>query len=123
MAGRKPEQATLIDVLVDGFEKNEVIHGYHWRKLPLPDEAAAARKFAAFVEEATRWKGTPSHLEDNGPRRIAEWDDLEIRQAGAGILVRVSTAGFISWWHDKQTWHGKPLDPVWDWLDEDRRRQ
>jgi hypothetical protein len=35
------EGATLLDVLIDGFEKNEIMDGFHWRDLPMPDEARA----------------------------------------------------------------------------------
>jgi hypothetical protein len=38
---RRPEDATLLDVLTNGFEKNEVLRGFHWRVLPMTDEAAA----------------------------------------------------------------------------------
>lgn len=52
MPGEKhPADATLLDVLIDGFEKNEVLRGFHGRLLPMPDEAAAVEKFTA---------GTPS---------------------------------------------------------------
>ena len=60
MAGRKtPEDATLLDVLIDGFEQNEALDGFLWRQLPMPDERAAVRKFGALVDEARRWKGSP----------------------------------------------------------------
>ncbi len=120
MPGRRTqEEATLLDVLIDGFEKNEILGGYHWRELPMPDEAAAARKFASLTEEARRWKGAPVQLHDASPRRLAAWPDLEIRQAGRGIMVRVRAPWFDAWWHDQRTWHDNPLGPVFDWLDED----
>ena len=123
MAGSRPEDATLVDVLADGFEKNEVIDGLHWRKLPLPDEAAAIRKFGELVEEARRWRGMPTqHGEDRG-RRLATWPELEVRQAGRAILVRVRTAGFSRWWHAEETWQGQPFDPMYDWLEEERANQ
>jgi len=122
MERRRPEEATLIDVLVDGFEKNEVIEGFHWRELPLADEAAAVRKFGGLVDEARRWKGTPArHVEDRG-RRLAAWPDLEIRQVGRAILVRVPTAQFGAWWHADETWSGKPFAAIRDWLEEDRQK-
>lgn len=34
VAQRAPEDATLLDVLIDGFEKNEILDGFHWRSLP-----------------------------------------------------------------------------------------
>lgn len=54
---KRQENATLLDVVIDAFEKNEVHHGFHWRELPMPDEEAAARKFATLSDEARRWKG------------------------------------------------------------------
>jgi hypothetical protein len=51
---RRPEDATLLDVLVDGFEKNESLRGFHWRVLPMNDEPAAVRKFASLADEACR---------------------------------------------------------------------
>lgn len=118
--GKTQEEATLLDILIDGFEKNEVMDGYHWRDLPMPDEAAAARKFAALAEEAKRWKGTPLSFQDKPPRRLAAWRDLEIRQANRGVMVRARTPWFATWWHERETWHGKPMDAVYDWLQEER---
>jgi hypothetical protein len=64
MTARKtPDDATLLDILVDGFEKNEVLEGFHWRRLPLPDEEAAAAKFFSLIDEARRWKGPPTATE------------------------------------------------------------
>lgn len=118
MERRRPEDATLIDVLIDGFEKNEVIDGFHWRQLPLPDEATAIRKFGGLAEEAQRWKGAATlNVEDRG-RRVAAWPDLEIRQVGRAILVRVRTAGFSDWWHTDETWNGRPFRALYDWLAE-----
>jgi hypothetical protein len=34
--GKSPEDASLLDVLIDGFEKNEVLDGFHPRDLPMP---------------------------------------------------------------------------------------
>jgi hypothetical protein len=76
------EDASLLDVLVDGFEKNEVIDGFHWRQLPMSDADAAVRKFISLTQEARRWKGEPGRLEEGPMRRIASWPELEIRQAG-----------------------------------------
>jgi hypothetical protein len=121
MVDRKLQtDATLLDVLIDGFEKNEVVHGYHWRDLPLPDEDAALAKFAQLAEEARRWKGTPTRAHEEGGRRVIGWPDLEIRQAGRGILVRARAPGFADWWHDRETWAGDPLGPVHEWIDERR---
>lgn len=113
---RSQEEITLLDVLIDGFEKNESFTGFHCRELPMPDENAAHRKFAAFSDEARRWKGTPIRAQDDNGRRLAVWEDLEIRQVGRGVMVRVRPPGFSSWWHDERTWEGDPMGPMFDWL-------
>jgi len=120
MNRRTPQTATLLDILVDAFEKNEVLDDHHWRDLPFPDEQDAARKFAELAEEAARWKGAPTRME-NGDRRLVGWDDLEIRQAGRGIMVRVRAPWFSDWWHEARTWADDPMGQVWQWLDEERR--
>ena len=110
----------MLDVLIDGFEKNEVMGGFHWRNLPMPDELVAERKFAELTNEATRWKGRPMRLATAGPRRIAAWPDLEIRQLGRGIMVR-ARAPWFHWWHAPTTWEGDPIAPIYDWLHEEER--
>jgi hypothetical protein len=120
--GTSQEDATLLEVLVDGFEKNEIMDGFHWRDLPMPDEAAAVRKFEALAGEAERWKGPPIRDERSGPRRIAAWPDLEVRQAQRGIMVRARAPWFADWWHDAGTWQGDPMDALYRWLDEERTR-
>jgi hypothetical protein len=115
------EDASLIDVLIDGFEKNEILDGYHWRALPMVDESAAIRKFAALTEEVRRWKGAPIHQVEVGGRRLAAWPDLEIRQAGRGVMVRVRAPWFERWWHDASTWVGDPMGAIHDWLADERR--
>lgn len=113
--GKSQAGATLIDVLIDGFEKNEVMDGFHWRDLPTPDEDAARQKFEAFCEEAERWKGQPTRAHADNGRRIAAWPDLEIRQAGRGVMVRVRAPRF-EWWYTKRTWEGDPMDRIYEWL-------
>lgn len=117
---RSPEDATLLDILVDGFEKNEIIEGFHLRILPMPDAEAAIRKFTALNAEAERWKGRPEHKEEQPDRRLAVWPDLEIVAAGRGIMLRVRAPRFDEWWHEESTWRGAPLDMIYDWL-ADRR--
>lgn len=112
------EDATLLDVLIDGFEKNEVLDGHHWRSLPMPDEAAAARKIASWIDEAQRWKGPPTHTEQRAGRRVAVWPDLELWQAGRGVLVRVRAPNFSAWWNARDTWSGDPMGAVHDWAEE-----
>lgn len=122
MRRAKPrEEVTLLDVLVDGFEKNESIGGFHWRSLPLQDEAQAVRKLTELGEEARRWKGPPSREDLTGPRRILAWPDLEIRQIGRGVMVCARAPAFDAWWHEAATWEGDPIGPVLAWLREDRR--
>ena len=119
--GKPREEITLLDILIDGFEKNEVLDGFHWRVLPMPDEAAAVRKFNDFAQEARRRKGPPTRELDTAARRFAAWPDLDIRQAGHGILIRVWSAWFRDWWHERATWKGEPLDAVYAWIDEETR--
>src|SRR5262245_56947176 len=114
--GKSQEEATLLDILMDGFEKNEIFEGFHWRELPMPDEEAAIRKFASLMAEATRWKGQPTQLNQGDARRLVAWADLEIRQAGRGIMVRARAPRFDSWWHDRHTWDADPMGPCRDWL-------
>ncbi len=120
MADRERRQdATLVDILIDGFEKNEVVRGFHRRELPMPDEAAAVRKFAALAEEAKRWKGAPLKADDTSARRLAAWPDLEILQAGRGIMVRVRAAAFDRWWQEATTWAGDPMRQIYDWIEKE----
>ena|SRR6187402_788347 len=114
------EDATLLDILIDGFEKNEILYGFHWRNLPMPDEDAAVRKFGALVDEARRWKGQPVRLQEEPPRRVAAWPDLEIRQVGRGIMVRAHAPWFDTWWHERKTWEGDPMGPIYEWLEAER---
>jgi hypothetical protein len=120
MTGRKPQDdATLLDVLIDGFEKNEVLRGFHWRDLPMPDEASAIRKFAGLADEARRWKGTPLRSEETSGRRLIAWSDLEIRQSGRGVMVRIKTPSFDNWWNEPATWEGSPMGEIFDWIEEE----
>jgi hypothetical protein len=93
---------SLIDLLIDGFEKNEVLEGFHSRVLPMPDELSAKAKFESLVAEAERWKGSAHRTEGADGRRLAAWSDMDIRQAGRGILLRVKAPRFERWWHDRE---------------------
>lgn len=115
---RRPEDAGLLDILIDGFERNEVLAGFHCRELPLPDEDAAVRVFASLSEEARRWKGTPLRLEESGSRRRASWPDLEILQAGRGVMIRVRSPFFADWWHDERMWRSDPMRDLHAWIAE-----
>lgn len=46
--------------------------------------------------------------------------DLEIRQLGRGIMVRVRAPWFSDWWHEDVTWEGDPIGPIYEWLREER---
>ena len=105
--GKARTEITLLDVLIDG------------RDLPMPSEAEARQKFDALAEEARRWKGPPVE-ERRDARRLIAWPDLEIRQVGRGIMVRVRAPWFSEWWHDAETWDGDPMTPIYDWLRQDR---
>jgi hypothetical protein len=120
MRSTPQEAVTLLDILIDGFEKNEVFRGFHRRELPMPDEGAAVRRFDALSEEARRWKGPPERQQEDVMRRLVAWPDLEIRQAGRGVMVLARAPGFDAWWHGEQTWDGDPMGAVRDWLREDR---
>lgn len=120
---KRQADATLLDVLIDGFEKNEVFHGFHWRDLPMPDEEAAVQKFESLVEEARRWKGPPVREQTQPRRRVAAWPDLEIWQAGRGIRVHARAPRFDDWWHERSTWQDDPMGEIWAWLEEERERR
>jgi len=117
---RTPDDATLLDVLIDGFEKNELLDGFHCRQLPMSDEPAALRKFSSLTDEARQWKGSPTRVEETTGRRLVAWPDLEIRLVGRGLMVRARMPRFADWWHDERTWQGDPMGPVFDWIAEDR---
>jgi hypothetical protein len=108
----------LLDLLIDGFEKNEMLEGFHSRTLPMPDELSAQAKFESLVAEAERWKGPAQRTERDKGRRLAVWSDMDIRQAGPGILLRAKAPRFERWWHDSATWEGDPLGPIYSWLHE-----
>ena len=118
---KPPQDTTLLELLIDGFEKNEVLGGFHMRTLPLPDEATAAGKFAEFIDEVRRWKGEPATGISTPERQLAAWSDMEIRQAGRGVMVRVRQPRF-EWWHLAASWADHPMQQIYDWIDEDAVR-
>lgn len=87
----------------------------------MPDEPSAVAKFATLAKEAERWKGAPDQLEERHERRLALWDDLEIRQSGRGIMVLVRAPRFDEWWHERSTWRDDPMGPIYAWLDDESR--
>lgn len=119
-SGKQPQELALIDVLVDGFEKNETLGGFHLRSLPMPSEAEAIRAFGAFLDEGQRWKGTPTREDLAAGRRLVVWEDLEIRQAGRGVLVRVRAPRLDAWWNAAATWAGDPMEAIRAWIAEEK---
>jgi hypothetical protein len=122
MDAEEQDAVTLLGLLIAGFENNEVSNGYHSRALPMSDKEAAMRKFATLCAEAERWHGAPLRFEQGFGRQLALWPQLEIRQAGRAILVRVPAPRFDSWWHSPATWAGDPLRPMTDWIEEEDAR-
>jgi hypothetical protein len=114
----RADDVTLIDLLVNGFEKNESIGGWHWRQLPAPDAATAIRKFEEFAAEGRRWKGKPLESVSDHDRRALVWSDLQIRQKGRGVLVAGKSENVASLWHEDDTWDGDPMGDVFDWFSE-----
>jgi len=47
------------------------------------------------------------------------WFDMEVRQAGRGIMVRVKAPRFDDWWGETATWAGDPMGPMYDWIGDD----
>jgi hypothetical protein len=124
MRAKKARQdLTLLDVLIDGFEKNEIFDGFHWRNLPMPDEPSAIAKFSSFVEEARCWKGAPVAEETDGGRRLARWADLELRQLGRALMVRVRAPWFTDWWNEEGTWTDDPMGPIYEWIAQGRAKR
>lgn len=95
MTTKMQQDATLLDVLIDGFETNESGMAFTFGSFHI-DEAAVIRKFATFADEVTRWKGEPLRKAEAGNRRLAAWYDLELRQVDRAIMVLVKTPGFDS---------------------------
>lgn len=93
--------ATLLDVIVDGFEGfqgcMESVGGGRRRQLPMPTAEEALVKFNDFVADASRWKSTPAWPHDTDTRKVATWSDLQIRWEGRGVLVLVPDPNFDSW--------------------------
>jgi len=116
---RSQDGATLLDILIDGFEKNESLGRFH-REPAMPEEGAAMRKFHALVEEARHRKGAPVRLQDDAMRRLAVWPDRETRRAGRGVMVLARAPGSGAWWHDEQTWDSDPMEAVRAWVREGR---
>ena len=82
--------------------------------------ARARAKFDSLSVEVTAWKGLAVDTTDKDGRASATWADLELRQAGRGILIRVLAPWFGDWWHAANTWDDDPMDQLYDWLAEDR---
>ena len=114
----RAQDTSLLTVIADAFEKNELMKGWFWRQLPLPDAAWAERKYEEFLEEITRWKGPPLLAERTSSRRRAAWGDIRIQQVGRGVMVWLRDGRVRDWWHDAATWAGDPMSAAWDWEGE-----
>ncbi len=57
--------------------------------------------------------------EESQGRRLLAWSDLELRQAGRGVMVRVKAPRFDDWWHQPSPWAGDPMKQIHEWLDEE----
>jgi hypothetical protein len=120
----KPDdQLTLLDVLIDGFRKNEILDGYHMRDLTLPNEAKAIGVFGSF-EEATRWQGAPLRTFERARRRLAAWRNFDIRQLGRHLVVRVWSPWMRDWRYDVTTTDADDADSdeLGQWLADDTRK-
>jgi len=71
----RPEDATLLEVLADGFEKNETLGGWFWRQLPLPDAAIAARKYDELHAELLRWTSREEVVRNAHAIKIGSQDE------------------------------------------------
>ena len=118
--GKRREEVTLLDLLIDGFEKNEMFDGFHERLLPMPDVEAAKGRFVAFAQEAVRWKGSPVRAREQAAWQLLAWPDLELLQAGRVVAVRAKAPRFSDWWNDLATWQGDPMHDVFSAWDEAR---
>ena len=114
--GKRQQEVTLLDLLIDGFEKNEVFKGFHRRVLPMPDEESARERFSALAAEAERWQGPPLRKRYESSPRFAVWADLQILQARRAVVVRVRAPRFSTWWNEAKTWEGGPLGALDDWV-------
>ena len=66
-----------------------------------------------------QWRTSHARVDGSPFLEAAWWADLEIRQVGRGVMVRVRAPRF-TWWNDRQTWDGDPIGSVYDWLEEER---
>jgi hypothetical protein len=111
----RPEDMSLLGVLMDCFEKNEIWDGWFLRRLPLADATTAARKYREFRDELVRWKGAPRAEETGETWRRSDWGDIRVKQAGRGIMIWARSDGVSDWWHESESWQGDPLAEAWHW--------
>jgi hypothetical protein len=112
---------TLIDLLMNGFEKNESIGNWFWRQLPAPDDATAIRKFEEFAAEGRRWKGEPLESVSDSDGRAIVWSDLQVRQKGRGVIVAGRSETIAQVWYANSSWNEDPMGEVFDWFSESVR--
>jgi hypothetical protein len=104
---------SLATVLVDGFEKNEILGGWHERVCPFSTDADARAAFETWAVELRSWLGPPSLAHDD---RYAWGDRARILVSGRGVGVWITCdARFREVWADQRTWEGQPLVGLtWD---------
>lgn len=105
---------TLTQAIACCFEKNEMLDGFVFRWCPMPYVPTAEAKFGEWVEEATRWKGSPQSDRGEGWQR-AWWPDLRIKQAGRGLSVWLKATPAYFWWGRGENWDGDPCAGVYSW--------
>lgn len=120
----RPEDATLLDVMVSCFDQQETVRGHFVCWLPLPDEETAKRKYKSLAFEAgelfSRFSRGSFYEVPHVLGRMLKWvrpsSSLEIRQLGRGLAVLVRDTGVEDWWHDPETWNS--LKPLRRWVYE-----
>ena len=112
------EDLTLLAVLSQCFEVDEMIDGYHLRTAPFGSETVAVARFAQWKSEIEHWLG-PREGEDAGGDgedwQRAWWPDLRMKRTGRGIAFWVRSARVERWWHDTELWEDPGLDGLWQW--------
>ena len=118
-----PMEATLVDILVDGFEKNELLRGFHWRGLPFARKRTPNRGSARSSPRQRGGRASPPALSRRQPvrsrrgttsssaaqaevcwcacpratvrRLVASVGDLGQRPDGAGLRVGARRGGVV----------------------------
>lgn len=107
---------SLLTALVDGFEQNEIVDGWHPRTCPFASDDAARVAFRLWAMEITRWLGEGRAIGD----RAVEWPkQLRMKRDGpcVGIWIRADF-DFRERWHSRAMWQGGRCDGAMEWEDE-----